>query len=101
MPIDRIRFKNSNELAHILFGFAESPARLKLYNHFAGTFLLPARKLDEYFLPVGRKIARSELAEIKRRYGLSLQATMHRALDLGLVTERRFRSFRELMAEKG
>lgn len=26
---------------------------------------------------------------------------MHRALDLSLVTARRFRSFRELMAEKG
>jgi transcriptional regulator with XRE-family HTH domain len=101
MPVDRIRFKTSNELAHILFGFAESPAELKLYSHFAGAFLLPARKLEEYFLPVGRKIALSELAEIKLRYGLSLQATMHRALDLGLVTERRFRSFRELMAEKG
>jgi len=101
MPVDRIRFKTSTELAHILFGFAESPDQLKLYSHFAGAFLLPARKLEEYFLPVGRRIALSELAEIKRRYGLSLQATMHRALDLGLVTERRFRSFRELMAEKG
>ncbi len=101
MPVDRIRFKTLNELAHILFGFAQSPEQLKLYAHFAGAFLLPAQKLEEYFLPVGRRIAISELAEIKLRYGISLQATMHRALDLGLVTERRFRSFRELMAEKG
>lgn len=101
MPVDRIRFKTSYELAHLLFGLAESPEQLKLYSHFAGAFLLPAKKLEEYFLPVGRKIALSELIEIKLRYGVSIQATMHRALDLGLVTERRFRSFRELMAEKG
>jgi len=101
LPVDRIRFRASTELAQILFGLASDPETIRLYNRFAAAFLLPARIMEEYFLPAGRKIALSELAEIKTRYGISLQAIMRRALDLELVTERRFRSFREMMNEKG
>ncbi len=101
LPVDRIRFKTAFELAQILFGPGDEPNKIKLYNRFAAAFLLPARVLEEYFLPVGRKIALSELAELKLRYGISLQAIMRRAFDLELVTERRFRSFREMMNEKG
>ncbi len=101
LVIDRMRFKTATELAHVLFGPGNDPQSIKIYHRFAAAFLLPASTLEEYFLPAGRKIALSELAEIKLRYGVSLQAIMRRALDLGLVTERRFRSFREQMNEKG
>lgn len=101
LPVDRIRFRAASELAQILFGLASDPETIRLYNRFAAAFLLPARILEEYFLPAGRKIALSELAEIKIRYGISLQAIMRRALDLDLVTERRFRSFREMMNDRG
>jgi len=101
LPVDRLRFKTSTELAQILFGFSEDPEMSKLYNRWAAAFLMPARKLEEYFLPAGRKIALSELAEIKLRYGISLQAIMYRAYDLGLITERRLRAFRELLNQKG
>jgi len=101
LPVDRLRFKTSTELAQILFGFSEDPDQLKLYNRWAAAFLMPAQKLEEYFLPAGRKIALSELAEIKLRYGISLQAIMYRAFDLCLITERRLRAFRELLNQKG
>ncbi len=101
LPVDRMRFKTAAELAQVLFELSSDPKTLRLYNRFAAAFLLPAKIMEEYFLPVGRKIAFSELAELKLRYGISLQAIMRRALDLQLVTERRFRSFREMMDEKG
>ena len=101
LPVDRMRFKTAAELAQVLFGLSNEPEIIRLYNRFAAAFLLPAKILEEYFLPAGRKIAFSELAELKVRYGISLQAIMRRALDLELVTERRFRSFREMMNEKG
>jgi Zn-dependent peptidase ImmA (M78 family) len=101
LPVDRLRFKTSTELAQILFGFSEDPDQLKLYNRWAAAFLMPARKLEEYFLPAGRKIALSELAEIKLRYGISLQAIMYRAFELSLITGRRLRAFRELLSQKG
>jgi len=101
LPVDRMRFKTAAELAQVLFGFSSEAETIRLYNRFAAAFLLPAKILEEYFLPAGRKIAFSELAELKLRYGISLQAIMRRALDLELVTERRFRSFREMMNEKG
>lgn len=101
LPLDRVRFKTAAELAQVLFGFSNEPETIRLYNRFAEAFLLPAKILEEYFLPAGRKIAFSELAELKLRYGISLQAIMRRALDLQLVTERRFRSFRKMMNAKG
>ncbi|MCR4395827.1 MAG: helix-turn-helix domain-containing protein [Candidatus Saccharicenans sp.] len=101
LPVDRIRFRTAAELAQVMFGLVNEPEIIRLYNRFAAAFLLPAKILEEYFLPAGRKIAFSELAELKLRYGISLQAIMRRALDLELVTERRFRSFREMMNEKG
>ena len=101
LPVDRMRFKAAAELAQVLFGFSSEAEIIRLYNRFAAAFLLPAPILEEYFLPAGRKIAFSELAELKLRYGVSLQAIMRRALDLELVTERRFGSFREMMNEKG
>ncbi len=101
LPVDRLRFRAAAEIGQILFGLSNETKVIKLYNRFAAAFLLPAKIMEEYFLPVGRKIAFSELAEIKLRYGVSLQAIMRRALDLKLVTERRFRSFREMMTERG
>lgn len=101
LPLDRMRFKTAAELAQVFFGFSSELEKIRLYNRFAAAFLLPAKILEEYFLPAGRKIALSELAELKLRYGISLQAIMRRALDLQLVTERKFRSFREMMNEKG
>jgi transcriptional regulator with XRE-family HTH domain/Zn-dependent peptidase ImmA (M78 family) len=101
MPLDRLRFKASAELAQVLFGFSGEPEVLRLYNRFAAAFLLPARRLEEYFPPAGRNIAFGELEAVKLRYGISIQAVMYRAFDLGLVTERRLRSFREMMKEKG
>lgn len=101
LPLDRLRFKASAELAQVLFGFSGDPGVLRLYNRFAAALLLPADVLREYFLPAGRKIAFGELEAVKLRYGVSIQAVMYRAFDLGLVTERRLRSFREMMKEKG
>lgn len=100
-PADRRRFTAAHELAHLLCGFPDKAGCEALCHRFAGAFLLPRRAVERLFGPVRRRIALEELAAVKRTYGISLQAIMYRALALGVVGERQFRSFREAVRARG
>jgi len=73
--------------------------------------MLPTRAVLEKLVEVlqgerafgrpGRKVSLGELAAIKTAYGISLQAIMRRARALDLVTERRYRVFREKVKARG
>jgi Zn-dependent peptidase ImmA (M78 family)/transcriptional regulator with XRE-family HTH domain len=99
-PPDRIRFTAAHELGHVLCDFdaAESPEGE--CHAFGAAFLLPKPALEKVFTPARRKVALGDLAEIKETFGISLQAIMHRAHDLGFVTDRQLRSFRETLKDK-
>jgi Zn-dependent peptidase ImmA (M78 family)/transcriptional regulator with XRE-family HTH domain len=98
---DGIRLTAAHELGHMLcdFGSAEGPE--SECRHFGAAFLLPRAALEKAFLPSRRKVTLGDLAEIKRTYGLSLQAIMHRAHGLGLASDRQLRSFRETLKARG
>ncbi len=100
-PADRIRFTAAHELGHILcdFGGAESPEGE--CHAFGAAFLLPRAALERAFSPARRKVTLGDLGEIKRTYGVSLQAIMYRARGLGLVSDRQLRSFRETLKARG
>ena len=69
---------------------------------FAGAFLLPRTAIEKAFGgTMRRKITLGDLTEIKLTYGISIQAIMHRARDLGLVGARQFRLFREMVRVRG
>jgi Zn-dependent peptidase ImmA (M78 family) len=102
LPADRVRFTAAHELAHILGVAGAGPETAEgLCHEFAGAFLLPKGPLARLMTPAGRKVALADLAELKRTYGVSLQAIMRRAHGLGLVTDRQLRRFRETFREKG
>lgn len=100
VPADRIRFTAAHELGHVLCDFdaAESPEGE--CHAFGAAFLLPREALEKAFTPARRKVTLGDLAEIKETFGVSLQAIMHRAHDLGLVGDRQLRSFRETLKAK-
>jgi Zn-dependent peptidase ImmA (M78 family)/transcriptional regulator with XRE-family HTH domain len=100
-PADRIRFTAAHELGHVLcdFGTAESPEGE--CHAFGAAFLLPQAALEKTFTPSRRKVTLGDLGDIKETYGVSLQAIMYRAHGLGLVSDRRLRSFRETLKAKG
>lgn len=94
-PPDRIRFTAAHELAHILCGFDGEDGKERLCHVFAGALLLPRPALEHELVHRRRKITLWELGAIKEKYGISLQALMHRSRDLNLVTSRHLRDFME------
>lgn len=99
---DRVRFTAAHELAHVLGVAGAGPETAEgLCHEFAGAFLLPRGPLARLMTPAGRKVALADLAELKRTYGVSLQAIMRRAHALGLATDRQLRRFRETFKERG
>ena len=94
-PADRIRFTAAHELAHILCDFDGAEDKERLCHVFAGAMLLPRTALEHELVHRRRKITLWELGAIKEKYGISLQAIMYRASELGLITPRHLRDFLE------
>jgi len=100
-PADRIRFTAAHELSHILCGLDGNGEKERLCHRFAGAFLLPGRELEQALVGKRRRITLWEIGAIKRTWGISMQAIMHRATDLGLVTGGYSREFQAKINKNG
>lgn len=100
-PADRVRFTAAHELGHVLCDLSGQESPEGRCHAFGAAFLLPRSVLERAFAGPGRKVTLGELGEIKEAYGVSLQAIMHRAHALGLVTARQLRAFRETIKARG
>lgn len=99
---DRLRFSEAHELGHLVLHFGRAGGRVREVeqeaNDFASAFLLPAASmLGELAQPV----TLSSLAPMKLRWGVSLQALIMRARNLGVITERRARSLFQDLSQRG
>lgn len=85
---DRKRFTALHELAHLLLPIKHLPERKKeTYCHqFAGAFLLPAATAYKELGKGRSKLMIQELSMLKKQYGISIQAIVMRAKDLGIIT---------------
>lgn len=96
-PVERKRLTALHELAHLLLVFNENvehKEREKLCHRFAGAILMPRDTFIQELGSSRRDISIPELIAIKETYGISMQAVMARAKDLGVITEDRFLRFR-------
>lgn len=100
-PGDRQRFSIAHELAHLLLhqtlqgGFE---AIEKEADRFAGELLLPEDAARQELV---EPITLSGLTELKRRRGMSLQALIFKALEIGVIDERQANSLRVQISKKG
>jgi Zn-dependent peptidase ImmA (M78 family)/transcriptional regulator with XRE-family HTH domain len=100
-PADRIRFTAAHELGHVICDFPEQESPEGECHAFGAAFLMPRAALEKVFTPARRKVTLGELGEVKATFGVSLQAIMHRAHALGLVSDRQLRGFRERIKARG
>jgi len=101
-PLDRLRFTAAHELAHILFDFDYSIGHEEgLCHSFAGAFLLPGEALVNLIGPKRRKISFWEWQHIKELYGISMQASIHRAYELEIISKNYFHNLMKMMRKKG
>ena len=92
---DRIRFTLLHELAHLLLKFGDITERQKetLCHQFAGAMLLPEKTLRAELGDHRNKLSINELGNIKKKYGISMQAIVIRAKDCGIINEHYTKQF--------
>jgi Zn-dependent peptidase ImmA (M78 family)/DNA-binding XRE family transcriptional regulator len=97
-PTERQYFTCLHELGHLILhrreyrGFVErvkrGDLREKAVNHLAGAILLPRAALERELYPYrNRWIPEPLLADIKRRYWVSMRTVLYRASDRGLISK--------------
>lgn len=86
---DRIRFTLLHELAHLLlrFGVISEKEKENLCHQFAGAMLIPEQTIREELGLHRTKLSPQELGNIKKQYGISMQAIIMRAKYCGIINE--------------
>lgn len=100
-PADRIRFSLAHELGHTVMHFGRDYDPKVAEDHadaFASAFLMPAADIRGDFRD-GIRLA--DLAAIKRKWRVSMQAAARRAHSLGIIDARRYQSLCIQMSRKG
>jgi Zn-dependent peptidase ImmA (M78 family)/DNA-binding XRE family transcriptional regulator len=99
---DRIRFTLLHELAHLLLRFDENLTHgqvEKLCHQFAGAMLLPDSALKTELGEHRNRLSIVELGNIKKQFGISMQAIVMRANVCGIVNDNYKRQFFNMMNE--
>ncbi|RME45290.1 MAG: ImmA/IrrE family metallo-endopeptidase [Caldilineae bacterium] len=98
IPGDRQRFNLAHELGHLVLEPTSDVNAEKAANRFAGAFLVPAPAARRELGSHRQTLHIFELHLLKHKYGLSMQAWIYRAKDLGILSEtaagRLFQQFR-------
>lgn len=100
---DRRRFSLAHELGHLVLRpqSHDDATEESLAHRFAGAFLVPAAVARRELGERRRRVSLEELALLKDRYGLSMQAWTHRALDLGIIEKGQYKSLRAEIDQRG
>ena len=91
VPGERQRLNLTHELGHLVLKVPASIDEEKAAFRFGSAFLAPAERLIR---EVGTKrsyIHISELLILKRQFGISIQALLHRMLELGIINDSYYR----------
>ncbi|MEO8494913.1 MAG: ImmA/IrrE family metallo-endopeptidase [Planctomycetota bacterium] len=88
-PDDRIRHTLAHELGHLAMDCSSfSAMEEETFAHrFASAFLVPAEALRSELGDRRRNVSLREFAVLKRKYGMSMQGLVRRALDLAIISQ--------------
>jgi Zn-dependent peptidase ImmA (M78 family) len=90
LPGDRQRFTLAHELAHLVLEICASVDEEKAAHRFAAAFLAPKRVMFSRLGSSRSSLTLYELGILKRELGMSMQAIVKRAFDLGIIQERTY-----------
>lgn len=94
--IVRKRMTIAHELGHLLLKPSKklNPREIEgICFRFAGAFLIPSSVMRNELGESRTKFILNELEHLKLEYGISIQAIMRRAKDLGIITPLKYRTF--------
>lgn len=100
---DRKRFTALHELAHLILEVNHLPdkEKEKFCHYFATAMLIPDDRLRIELGGKRSKLSFHELAAIKQQYGISMQALVYRAKNVGLISDNYFRQFYVMFNQLG
>lgn len=103
IPTDRQRFNLAHEIGHLVMDCSsvEEREEEKLAHRFAGAFLAPAEAIRQDFITDRRRISWQEIGIMKQRYGLSMQASIFRLRDMGIISDSAFNKYYKHFNWKG
>lgn len=99
---DRIRFTLLHELAHLLLKFdahLTEKQKENLCHQFAGAMLLPEDTIKAELGEHRNKLSHLELGNIKKQYGISMQAIVMRAKNCNIINEHYTKQFFVFMTQ--
>lgn len=100
--IERKRLTALHELGHLLLNFApalDHKEKERLCYRFAGAMLIPEQTMRQELGNHRSHLSVPELIAIKETYGISIQALVQRAKELGIITEYMFIEFRKWISK--
>lgn len=102
-PGDRQRFTLAHELGHlVLKGRLNAKLDEEMAaNRFAGAFLVPDSEVRKELGARRTWLEPNELSVLKKTYGLSMQGWMHRANDLGILSDNHYRDMARFFSTRG
>jgi Zn-dependent peptidase ImmA (M78 family)/DNA-binding XRE family transcriptional regulator len=100
-PGDRQRFSLAHELGHLILEVPDAIDKERAANRFAGALLVPAQAAQLELGQGRRRLGPYELHLLKHKYGLSMQAWVYRAKDLGLISPSAATSFFRYFRQQG
>lgn len=100
-PGDRQRLELAHELGHLVLAVAAEVDEEKAAFRFAEAFLAPADAVRQEVGAKRSSVSLGELTLLKRRYGMSIQAWIHRLRDLDVITESHSRQWRITLNKLG
>ena len=101
VPGDRMRFSVAHEIGHLVMHGAPKGTMAvmeKEANAFAAEFLMPEDAIRAELLT---PITLTSIAQLKPKWGVSMQALIYRAHYLRIITDRQYRYLFERLSAKG
>ncbi|MGH2484399.1 MAG: helix-turn-helix domain-containing protein [Ktedonobacterales bacterium] len=103
VPRDRSRYNLAHELGHMALsaeGLSDNEQE-RIAHRFAAAFLVPADIARHELGPARHHLDIHELGLLKRKYGLSIQAWIRRAYDLGIINHAEYSRLYMMMSARG
>ena len=100
-PTDRLRFSIAHEIGHlVLHRKIKGTVRTaeQAADAFAASFLLPESSMRRDLV---EPISLTSVARLKPKWGVSMQALVYRARELGIITERQYRYLFQQISARG
>lgn len=101
VPGDRQRFSIAHELGHLMVEPSQDLDGERVAYRFAGAFLVPEEVARAELGESRKRLDLFELHLLKHKYGMSIQAWVHRAKDLGIIPDREYRRIFDYLDAKG